>query len=81
MNTKLNYHIFIMAVLSIASYNSHGHGTGRYEYIEKVSNQHDFVFIQEHWLFQDQMSVFEDKISGVNVHGTSSMSSTTLHHG
>ena len=81
MNTKLNYHIFIMAVLSIASYNSHGHGTGRFEYIEKVSNQHDFVFIQEHWLFQDQMSVFEDKISGVNVHGTSSMSSTTLHHG
>ena len=46
-----------MSSLSFATYNSHGSGTDRIEYI------------QEHWLLDSRISSLEDKINDVHVHG------------
>ena len=39
-----------MALLSVASYNCTGFGPGKPEYVAKLLECNDFVFIQEHWL-------------------------------
>ena len=76
-----NQIVLIMAALSIASYNSHGHGVGRFEYLNSILNNHDIVLVQEHWLLQDQLVMFENRINGINVHGISGMNNDTLVEG
>ncbi len=71
--------LFVMAsCFSIASYNSQGSGVGRLPYIETLCSETDFVFIQEHWLFSEQLSRYSDTIPGINVHGMSGMNESEL---
>ncbi len=68
--------------LSLASYNSHGLGTGRIEYINQLVADHDFVFLQEHWLFDSQItSTLEGQLNSVCSHGVSGMPSSVLLEG
>ena len=62
--------------LSICSYNSNGLGTGRLSYIAELLTDHHFIFVQEHWLYKEQLDVFQRKLSGVNCHGVSGMDSS-----
>ena len=56
MSPKLLYNGFAhMADLSLATYNSYGHGSGRYEYINKLSKYNDIILLQEHWLLEKQI--------------------------
>ena len=60
------FYVIIMAnSLTFTSYNSQGHGAGRFEYIQKLVNNYDFVFVQEHWLLNKQCNYFDTKIQGV----------------
>ena len=62
-----------MAGLRICTYNSHGLGTGRLEYIKTLFENHDIVLVQEHWLYESELHTFCDNISNINYHGTSGM--------
>jgi hypothetical protein len=42
------------AQLKLASYNSTGFGPGKPECVLKLLHDHDFVFVQEHWLRESQ---------------------------
>ena len=70
-----------MANLRIASYNSHGHGAGRMEYIQKLANEHDVILIQEHWLHSKQHGFFENLIPSCHVSMVSGMQSNELLQG
>ena len=70
-----------MATLSLASYNSHGHGAGRWEYIQKLSKQSDIILLQEHWLFEKQIDSITDHVEGIGVVGVSGMNETELVYG
>lgn len=68
--------ILIMADnLSIVTYNSHGSGTGRLEYITKLMQQHDIVLIQEHWLLSCELNKYAERLAPVAacIHGISAM--------
>ena len=64
-------------LLKICSFNSHGLGPGRMEYIKQLCNDCDFVLLQEHWLFDTQLS----EISNISSHCVSGMDSTCLRYG
>jgi hypothetical protein len=70
--------LILMGTFTIGTYNSHGLGDGRIQYIDKLLRDHDIVFIQEHWQFQGQLHVFEDKLDSVKAHGCSGMPSDQL---
>ena len=81
MAVRLLYFVFTMfSTLKLCSYNSHGLGPGRIEYIDKLVECHDFILIQEHWLHNEQLHQFERDLE-VNVHGISGMDSSVLHKG
>ena len=42
-------------------------------YIKRLLQICDVVMIQEHWLFNDNISSFAEKIDGINIHGVSGM--------
>ena len=67
--------------LSLASYNSHGFGAGRPEYIMSLLKDHDFVFLQEHWLQEKEIDKLECSIEGSRVHGVSGMRSNEFFAG
>ena len=62
--------------LAICSYNSNGLGTGRVPYTADLLKDHHFIFIQEHWLFEEQFRIFQNKLNRVNIHGVSGMDPT-----
>ena len=64
--------------LSIVTYNSQGHGPGRLEYISSLTRKFDFVLIQEHWLFNDGLRIFERDINECCCHGVSGMNENEL---
>ena len=68
-------------VLKICSFNSHGLGPGRMDYIKQLCNDCDFVLLQEHWLFDTQFSRFEKEISNISSHCVSGMDSSCLRYG
>lgn len=59
--------------LSFVSYNSQGLGPGRKEYISELLLDHDFVCVQEHWLFESGISGFENSLNNASVHAVSGM--------
>jgi exonuclease III len=67
-----------MAGLSICSYNSHGSGVGRFEFITKLFDNHDIVLVQEHWLRESELHKFHDNINLINVCGSSGMDDNIL---
>ena len=73
------FYLFMMdTTLSLASYNSNGHGCGRFEYINKLMKCNDIVLVQEHWLFENEITIFQNKIDDILVHGISSMDNRQL---
>ena len=54
--------------IRIATYNSHGSGAGRLEYVKKLSNNHDIILIQEHWLVPQQFHMYNNMLSNFNSH-------------
>lgn len=64
--------------LRLTTYNSHGTGPGRLPYIASLCKEYDFVLTQEHWLFNDQISLFSDYIQNISVHGVSGMDDKEL---
>ena len=69
--------------LKLATYNSTGFGPGKPEYVSKLIQQHDFVLLQEHWLYENQFHRINniectDKILSHNV---SAMDSSVFHNG
>ena len=67
--------------IKICSYNSHGLGAGRLDYIKRLCSSNDFVFIQEHWLLESQASTFERDIDNISSHCISGMDSSNLLNG
>ena len=65
----------LLMTLSITSYNSCGLGPGKFEYIAKLSNDYDFVCVQETWLLEENLGIFSSKIRGLSCHGISSVDS------
>ena len=51
--------------LTIGSYNSQGMGTGRLDYINEVMDNIDFLCLQEHWLFGEQMNMSKKLLKSV----------------
>ena len=70
-----------MSFLSLATYNSHGSGTDRIEYMKGILQVTDILLIQEHWLLDSRFSSLEDNISDVHVHGMSGMLESDIQSG
>ena len=68
-------------LLSIASYNSHGSGTDRMEYIKELINEYTFLCVQEHWLFEHDLNIYSSNIDGISFHGCSEMNNKELRTG
>ena len=64
-----------MGLLRLYSYNSHGLGPGKMEYIGSVMSC-DFLFVQEHWLVEERLRIFSNEINGSSCHGVSGMESS-----
>ena len=61
-------------------YNSQGSGLGRREYINGILKCNDFIFVQEHWLLNHQLSTYEKSIENCCCHCVSGMSSKIITH-
>ena len=64
--------------LRVGSFNSHGMGVGRIEYINELFSTVDILCVQEHWLFNDQIISFGNKIINAYIFGVSGMDESTL---
>ena len=71
----------VIMKFSIATYNSNGHAPDRMLYINKLCASFDFIFIQEHWLFENEMQICFSKLKGIHHHGISGMSNNELLNG
>ena len=67
--------------LKIATYNSQGNGPGRFEYIAQLLKHTDFLFIQEHWLYEDQSYLFHKSLNNIGIVFKSGMDSNRIKHG
>ena len=54
--------------LPICSFNSHGSGPGRLEYLSKLYKKSDLILVQEHWLAENQFGKFKEKLNSCNSH-------------
>ena len=70
-----------MGLLRLCSYNSHGLGPGKMEYIGSMMKSCDFLFVQEHWLVGERLHIFSNEINGIACHGVSGMDSSKPHVG
>ena len=70
-----------MLMLSIVSYNSHGLGPGKLDYIRSLCASHHLVLVQEHWQFSENLSTFQNHIPDISCHGSSAMESGHILHG
>ena len=71
----------VIMKFSIATYNSNGHAPDRMLYINELCASFDFIFIQEHWLFENEMQICFSKLKGIHHHGISGMSNNELLNG
>ena len=51
------------------------------DYIKQLFHNCDFVLLQEHWLFDTQLSIFEREIYNISSHCVSGMNSSCLRYG
>ena len=63
------------------SYNSQGSGLDRSEYINKLIVKDDFIFIQEHWLYESQFNSYQSKLNDSCCHMISGMSKQYINIG
>lgn len=71
----------VIIMISIVSYNCHGFGPTKVDYINKLCSEYDFVLIQEHWLLEQNLGLFHDKIPFITCHGVSAIDSGILLQG
>ncbi len=64
------------ASLKICTYNVQGIQNCNWDYLQNTVANHDFVLIQEHWLFNNQAHVVTDNLSNANMVFVSGMSDT-----
>ena len=70
---------FLMALsLRICTYNVHGCNDTKCAYIQNVLDNHDIVMLQEHWLYDSQCHVFEDRFREVSAYCVSGMNENCL---
>ena len=67
----------IMA-LTLSSYNIHGVNDTKWEYLNRIVADNDFVMLQETWLHDSQSHVVSDNLNGVCISHVSGMDSSTL---
>jgi exonuclease III len=65
----------------VGSYNCEGHGDVKIDYIRTLMLTCHVLFIQEHWLFSDNIVNFAQSIGDVNIHGKSGMDGEQLQCG
>ena len=70
-----------MSSLSFATYNSHGSGTDRIEYMKEILQMTDILLIQEYWLLDSRISSLEGNINDVHVHRMSGMLESDIQSG
>ena len=59
MFPKSNFLLLILnCIISILSYNDQGNGSGTLEYNSQMLDDHDLVFIQKHWLMDNQFGIY-----------------------
>jgi hypothetical protein len=68
----------IMTQLRVATHNTKGLGAGKMQYIKELMNEHDMLFIQEHWQKPALLSVFTENLPGIEAHGISAMQDAEL---
>ena len=64
--------------LTLCTFNCRGHRQDKIDYVKKIMTSCDVLFLQEHWLFTENVPFFVEKIGNVNVHATSGMDETQL---
>ena len=67
--------------LSICTYNMQGFNDMKCDYIQKCSDNHDIIMIQEHWLYESQSHVFEDNFPNITSLCVSGMDDSCLSAG
>ena len=78
----LSFKTLIMdSTLKLASYNIHGINSFKWQHLRKVVDIHDFILIQEHWLYNSQIHVFEDNVDGIHARGISGMDDDQITYG
>jgi len=73
MNTDTTPGVNGVGNIKLMSYNSHGMGPGRKEYIHELFQRCDFLLIQEHWMVTRKIPSIVDSIQDAMVHGVSGM--------
>ena len=53
----------------------------RTEYINKLLVKHDFIFVQEHWLYESQFNSYQSKLNDCCCHMISGMSGQYINNG
>ena len=64
--------------MNIGTYNVHGINDTKWEYVEHLMNDCEFLCIQEHWLHSSQFHVFTDNIPNIGYHCVSGMDDGTF---
>ena len=65
-------------MLTICSYNIHGYNNTKTEYIKALLSKCQILMIQEHWLNGTQLDRFSNTFSCSNMHGKTSIDTSTL---
>jgi len=78
VTTVLLYLFYIMNQLKVATYNVHGVNDVTLSYINNAMSNYDFLLVQEHWLQNSQLHIFEDKIDNIHAYGISGMNESEI---
>ncbi len=80
-------HLFILLTtftslsLRICTYNIHGFSDTKCDYLQNVIDNHDIVMLQEHWLYDSQSHLFQDKFPCMSSYCVSGMNDQYLSSG
>ena len=67
-----------MDSISFCSLNSRGHSPIIMNYVKSLLNEYHIVFLQEHWLYDDELNVLSNDLNDVIVLGRSGMECSEL---
>ena len=77
----ITLYVYVLRMLSIASYNCPGLGVAKLSYVQKLCHDHDFVLVQEHWLLNENLGIFQYRIPGTSSYGVSAIDSGRMLRG
>jgi len=67
--------------IRLCTYTIHGFNDTKVDYIQHIVNTHDIILLQEHWLFESQCHIIQDKITDISSHCISGMNDECLKAG